>query len=264
MGGVHFAILASGSAGNAAFLSYKSTNLLIDNGLSVKELTKRLAVIGRRPEDITGFIVSHEHIDHVKGVSTLLNYTAKRGQMLPVHATTLTAAQLDWGRIEQPPVRHFSAGRRFSIGDIDIEPFTAPHDCCDPTNFVFSAGDIRIGFSTDLGFVPPAMKRLFADCQVIVLESNHDTEMLQAGAYPEDLKHRVGGSMGHLSNDQAAEYLLSLRDSHSAPGTIVLGHLSEESNLPRLAEWSARRALLMAGVESRLLLASQCDVLEVL
>ncbi len=138
------------------------------------------------------------------------------------------------------------------------------HDCVDPVNFVFSTNGTRIGFSTDLGTVPPAMRRLFAGCQTIVLESNHDAEMLRSGPHPEEVKLRVSGPMGHLSNDQAAEYLSGLGGGSWCPERIVLAHLSEDNNRPDLAEWSARRALLLAGIESAVLVASQTEVLEVL
>lgn len=263
MSGVHFSILASGSKGNAAILDTGSTKLLIDNGLSLRELTKRLAVVGYRPEDLDAVIFSHAHGDHASGLPVLLNHTIKRGRAIEVYATNLTASQLEWGRVEHPPLVRFCAGRRFMIGDIEVEPFTTPHDCIDPVCFVFSATGKRIGFSTDLGTIPPAMRRLFVGCQVIVLESNHDTEMLRVAPHPEEVKLRVAGPMGHLSNDQAAEYLSSLGDRCVA-GKIVLGHLSEDNNLPDLATWSARRAILTTGIEAELLVASQNEILTVL
>ncbi len=263
-GGVSFTILASGSRGNAALIFTPTTKLLIDNGLSLKELTKRMAVVGYKPSDLDAVILSHAHGDHASGISTLLSHTVRRGRPVEVHATSLTAARLDFGRIDNPPVRHFCAGNRFMIGDIEVEPFTCPHDCVDPVNFVFSSCGARIGFSTDLGTVPPAMRRLFSGCQVIVLESNHDSDMLQAGPHPEEVKERVSGPMGHLSNDQAADYLSGLPSGREAPQVIVLGHLSEDNNLPSIALWSARRALLMAGCEADLMVASQNEVLEVL
>jgi phosphoribosyl 1,2-cyclic phosphodiesterase len=261
MGGVSFTILASGSKGNAALICTETTRLLIDCGLSVKELAKRMAgqsPIGSQQGD--AIILSHEHGDHAGNVGTVVRSAIRRGNAIPVYVTPLTAAQIDWGSMEAPPIVSLVSGSRFMIGDIEVGPFTIPHDCVDPVNFVFRAGGIGIGFSTDLGSVPPAMKRLFRDCRIIVLESNHDTEMLLSGTYPEEVKMRISGPMGHLSNDQAAEYL----SGECGAQTVVLCHLSEDNNLPELAEWSARRAMLRAGMDAKLMLASQSETLEVL
>ncbi len=253
-------MLASGSEGNAALIETDKTCLLVDNGLSCRELVKRMAEVGRSPGDLDGLILSHEHGDHVSGVVTLLNYTAKRGRMLTVYATELCAGRLDWGRIDRPPVTCFAAGRPFEIGDIAVDPFTVLHDCVDPVNFVFSQNGERIGFSTDLGTVPPAMKRLFRDCQTVVVESNHDVDMLKNGPHPLEVKTRVAGPMGHLSNTQASEFVAG----DCGASTVVLGHLSTDNNTVRIAEWEARRALLCAGRSAEVLVASQHFVLDVM
>lgn len=253
-------ILGSGSKGNAALLTTSTTAVLIDCGISARELTRRMALVGRKPEDLDGVILTHEHSDHINGLGVFLNYVIKRGRPVPTYATELCAAQLNFGRVEQPPVVLFQAGRPFTIGDIVVDPFTTPHDSIDPINVVLVAEGMRIGWSTDLGFVPPAMKRKFAGCQVIVLESNHDTDMLANGPHPEDVKKRVAGRFGHLSNDQAAEFLSEI---HAETETVILSHLSDDNNDPELAAFVANKALTVCGSKARVIVASQTEVLRV-
>ncbi|MFP5226632.1 MAG: MBL fold metallo-hydrolase [Acidobacteriota bacterium] len=257
---MNLSVLASGSKGNAALLATDTTAILIDNGLPAQELTRRLSIAGQRPEDLEAVILSHEHGDHCAGVKTFLRHTIKRGRAVPIYATDLCAARVDFG-VDEPPVKRFAAGSRFMIGNIEVESFTVMHDAADPVNFVFTAEGIRIGWSTDLGCVPPAMKRKFADCQVIVLESNHDLEMLQNGPHPEEVKIRVAGNMGHLSNEQGAEFLAGIRPRTD---TVVLSHLSADNNRPDLALFTAEKALSLCGSSARVMVASQTEVLKVL
>lgn len=254
-------ILASGSDGNAALLTTDTTSILIDCGLSARELARRMESIGRKPEDLDAILISHEHGDHVGGLGVVLRHGIKRGRAVPVYLTDLCAPAVDFGRIEEPPVKLFQSGVPFSIGDIRVKSFTVPHDSADPINFSFVADGVRIGFSTDLGFIPPAMQRHFADCEVIVLESNHDVEMMRVGPHPEDVKTRVAGRFGHLSNDQAAEYLLGIS---RVTQTVVLNHLSSDNNNPSLAEFSAYKSLSLCGSSARVLVASQTQPLRVI
>jgi len=258
---MRFTVLASGSKGNAALIESDSTRLLIDCGLSAKELAKRMAPgppFGSLDGDFV--ICTHCHIDHIGCLPVVVRSAIRRGNALPVYLTPLTAAMIDWDGLECPPVRHFEAGQPFQIGDIQVEPFSVPHDATDPVGFVFSAG-IRIGFATDLGFVPPAMQRKFSDCDVILIESNHDIGMLESGPHPPEVKERVAGRFGHLSNDQVAEFLV---DVGPKTHTVVLAHLSEDNNVEALAEWSARKALLAAGSSAVVMIARQSERLLVL
>jgi phosphoribosyl 1,2-cyclic phosphodiesterase len=156
-----------------------------------------------------------------------------------------------------PAVEYFAAGQPFSIGDIYLNPFTIPHDAADPVGFVFSSEGVRLGFATDLGYIPPNVKQQLRNLDLLLLESNHDLEMLRDGPYPWSVKQRVLSRVGHLSNDAAAEFLSTDYDGQAA--YIILGHLSENNNLPELARVAAERALLGRAslLANRLLLAAQ-------
>ena len=260
---VTFTILASGSEGNAALLTTDTTRLLIDCGLSAKELTRRMAQIDQPPlgaPDGDAILLSHAHSDHGGSLGVVLNGVKKRGGIVPIYCTAGCFSRLDFGRIERPDWRQVVAGLQFTVGDIAVYPFTTPHDDPDPVSFVFMVGGVKIGFAVDLGFIPPFMVRQFSDCHIIVLESNYDAGMLESGSYTQELKDRISGPMGHLSNDQVGEYLATEKPKAI---TVVLTHLSQENNTVQIAEWSARRALLRAGSDARLLVASQSEVLKV-
>jgi phosphoribosyl 1,2-cyclic phosphodiesterase len=158
-----------------------------------------------------------------------------------------------------PVVEYFRAGQRFCIGEIDIEPFTIPHDAADPCGFVFHARSesLRMAIATDLGYIPPNVKQALREVDVLLLESNHDLEMLKDGPYPWSVKQRVLSRVGHLSNTAAAEFLE--RDYDGGAHTIVLGHLSEQNNLPELARLAAEQAIgqRMSLLGNRILLAMQ-------
>jgi len=160
-----------------------------------------------------------------------------------------------------PAVEYFQAGQPFSIGDICLNPFTIPHDAADPVGFVFSSEGVRLGFATDLGYIPPNVREQLRDLDLLLLESNHDLEMLRDGPYPWSVKQRVLSRVGHLSNDATAEFLADDYDGQAA--YIILGHLSENNNLPELARVAAERALLGRAslLANRLLLAAQHEPL---
>jgi len=158
-------------------------------------------------------------------------------------------------------VEFFKAGERFRIGDIEVSPFTTPHDAADPTGFVFEAEGVRMAVATDLGYLPPNVKAQLAGVDVLLLESNHDLEMLRDGPYPWQVKQRVLSRVGHLSNDTTAEYLE--KDYDGCAAWIILAHISESNNLPELARVAAERALRGRGslLANRLLLACQNEPL---
>jgi len=313
---VKMTVLASGSKGNSTVVSSSRTRILVDVGVSCRELFKRMAAAGEDPQTLDAILITHEHQDHVQGLSV----TARK-LGIPVYCTEPTHREwmrwmtprkkmtyAEWlaarkaeaqtvaanpemdGREafeeehseaaadpvpEQttapkpkkdpsalPAVEYFSAGEGFSVGDISVTPFTIPHDAADPVGFIFQVDGVQIGFATDLGYMPPNAKRHLRKCDILMLESNHDLDMLRDGPYPWSVKQRVMSRVGHLSNLAAAEFLEGDYDGGAA--YVVLAHLSESNNMPELARVSAERAL--AGrvnlLKNRILLASQVHPLE--
>ncbi len=317
-------VLASGSKGNATVIAAGSTRILVDAGMSCRELMKRMAQVGEDPEALDAILITHEHLDHVAGLSVLARRlkipvfftesTHRAWVRMLTPRTTMTYAKWletvqrdkatradhtvaeiakeselcepmsqnrDMGHPESPSsvesvdkvkadpaflpaVEYFRAGHGFSIGEIDVNPFTIPHDAADPCGFVFHARSesIRMAIATDLGYVPPNVKMALRGVDVLLLESNHDLEMLKDGPYPWSVKQRVLSRVGHLSNAACAEFLL--RDYDGGAHTIVLGHLSEQNNLPELARLAAEQAIggRMSLLGNRLVLAVQDIPLE--
>ena len=248
---LRFCVLASGSAGNAAIVATSKTRLLVDAGLSLRELARRLALADEQIERLDAILITHEHSDHVAGLLRLLR---KRGFRIPVYVTHQTAPQIDWEG-GQPRLEAFQAGTGFRIGDIDIDSFTIPHDAVDPVGFCFRAEGIKIGIATDLGYLPDSIRFHLRGCHMLLLESNHDVEMLKVGPYPWVVKQRVMGRNGHLSNDVVCDYLAGDFDRETA--TLVLGHLSEHNNHPELVRLGAQQALEQRGAATQLFVAEQ-------
>jgi phosphoribosyl 1,2-cyclic phosphodiesterase len=341
-------VLASGSKGNSAVISSNRTRVLVDAGLSCRELLKRMASAGEDPAALNAILITHEHQDHVAGLAVLarrlkipvffteqthrawvrmltprttMSYakwldhleqekearaaalaleTANQlaaeakllesdarllagdatlrsgdpnaGAELPLEAeleselgaceddTSPAAAKTDPAFL--PAVEYFRAGTEFSIGDIEITPFTIPHDAADPCGFVFEAEGVRMAMATDLGYMPPNVKQAIARSDVLLLESNHDLEMLKDGPYPWSVKQRVLSRVGHLSNHATAEFLS--RDYDGGAAYIVLGHLSESNNVPELARLAAEQAIgdRMTLLGNRILLAMQHEPMQ--
>jgi phosphoribosyl 1,2-cyclic phosphodiesterase len=252
-------VLASGSRGNGTVLASSKTRVLIDCGLSCREICRRLATQGIAPESLSAILVTHEHSDHVSG----LHVMAKKFR-LPVfmNAPTHAAWQRQFkdssgNRVHAERLELFSSGNGFSVGDIEVMPFTIPHDATDPVGFRFTAEGVRLGIATDLGFMPRNVRDHLRGCDGLILESNHDLEMLRTGPYPWVVKQRVMSRVGHLSNEALAEFLASDYDGGAA--FLILAHLSEQNNHPDLARVVAERALNMRqGLwGNRLVLASQ-------
>jgi phosphoribosyl 1,2-cyclic phosphodiesterase len=223
---MRFASLGSGSRGNATLVQQNGTCLLVDCGFSAKEAEARMARLKISAEEIDAILVTHEHGDHISGVGALA-----RKYDLPVWATngTLSADRLG-ERIEMNRICSHTA---FAIGDIEVQPFPVPHDAREPSQFVFANGDKRLGLLTDVGSYTPHLQEQLSGCDALILECNHDTEMLANGEYPLSLKHRVGGDHGHLNNVQAADILQ--RIDRSKLTQLVAAHLSEKHNTPALA-----------------------------
>ncbi len=319
-------MLASGSKGNSTVVSSSRTRILVDAGLSCRELFKRMLAAGEDPRTLDAILVTHEHQDHVQGLAvtarklgipvyftepthrawvrwmtprkrlTYADWLAQRKQQAEAAASSeaalnieieekeafeeeqaidlngvadpMSAASKMEARRETDPcalpggVEYFSAGQGFSVGDIAVTPFTIPHDAADPVGFVFEAEGIRIGLATDLGYMPANAAMRLRRCDVLMLESNHDLDMLRDGPYPWSVKQRVMSRVGHLSNHAAAEFLEESYDGQAA--YVVLAHISESNNLPELARISAERALRdhMSLLANKLLLATQEAPLE--
>ena len=239
--------MASSSAGNSIFISGARTRLLIDAGLSKKETFARLAAIEEDARKLDAILITHEHADHIAGLPAL-----GRGVKAPVFLSHLTAPLIEWNGA-MPEVRCFQAGAKFDVGDAVVQSFTIPHDALDPVGFTVTLEGVRVGIVTDLGYIPDSVKWHVAGCHFLLLESNHDIDMLKVGPYPWALKQRVLSRKGHLSNDAAGEYIRDEMPGHIH--TLVLGHLSENNNLPALAELSARQALDERAHAARLVIA---------
>ncbi len=317
-------VLASGSKGNSTVIASSRTRVLVDAGLSCRELLKRMAQVNEDPAQLDAILITHEHQDHVAGLSVLARRlgipvfftepTHRAWVRMLTPRTTMTyaqwldrvqqeklaraervphdyqgAAEVIVGTLPTPPqdpeilstlcaeaaeeedltpapkadptdlpaVEYFQSGSNFSIGDITITPFTIPHDAADPCGFVFEAEGIRMALATDLGYMPPNVKAALKRIDVLLLESNHDLEMLKDGPYPWSVKQRVLSRVGHLSNDATAEFLA--RDYDGGAAYIVLGHLSEANNAPELALLAAEQAIggRMTLLGNRVLLAQQ-------
>jgi phosphoribosyl 1,2-cyclic phosphodiesterase len=331
---VRFTVLASGSKGNSTIVSGGHTRILVDAGLSCRELFRRMRLAGEEPETLDAIIITHEHSDHIHGLAVTarklgipvyftegthrawMRWLAPRRQMtyaqwleqcrqqaaarqaeidaaalecesdesdeddveMPVSAgrqetpeatvTVQAAAVVEQEPLEPakdptwlPCVQYFRAGEAFLIGDIAVSPFTIPHDATDPVGFVFQAEGVRMAVATDLGYIPPNVKAQLKGVDLLLLESNHDLEMLRDGPYPWSVKQRVLSRVGHLSNEAAATYLETEYDGQAT--YVILGHLSESNNLPELARITAERALngRASLLANRLLLAAQHEPL---
>jgi phosphoribosyl 1,2-cyclic phosphodiesterase len=322
---VRFTVLASGSKGNSTVVTGGKTRILVDAGLSCRELFRRMKLADEDPATLDAIIITHEHSDHVAGLAV----TARK-LGIPVYFTQAThrawvrwltpRKQMTYAQwLEQcrqqaaarmpdadvpaaedcdpeestesvelaaaadetkacdptpkkkaepqkdptalPEVHYFEAGKPLQIGDISVSPFTIPHDAADPVGFVFQAEGVRMAFATDLGYMPPNVKAQLKSVDLLLLESNHDLEMLRDGPYPWSVKQRVLSRVGHLSNEACATYLESEYDGQAT--YVVLGHLSESNNMPELARITAERALngRASLLANRLLLALQHEPL---
>jgi phosphoribosyl 1,2-cyclic phosphodiesterase len=247
---VKVTILGSGSEGNALLLESGATSVLVDAGLSYRKLVQRFAAVGREaPTDIAAVVVTHSHGDHAAHAST---YATRFG--CPVRASEATMQSI--GLKPKVQAESFTVGQRFVIGDITVHTRSIPHDA-PQVALVFETNVTTVGLVTDLGHVPKGLGGFLSECETLLLEANHDPDMLEIGPYPEMVKRRVGGSLGHLSNGQAGDLLAELS---RAPKRVVLMHLSEANNSPRLARSSAVAALGHQSTE--LLLAQQQQPLE--
>ena len=311
---VRFTVLASGSKGNCSVVTGGNTRILVDAGLSCRELFRRMRLVDEDPATLDAIIITHEHSDHVAGLAVTarklgipvyftegthrawVRWLSPRKQMTYTQwleqcrkQAAARMAEADAASVEEcdtedaeasaepataetvesihakavkdptwlPSVQFFQSGKPFQIGDILVSSFTIPHDAADPVGFVFRAEGVRMAVATDLGYIPPNVKAQLRGVDLLLLESNHDLEMLRDGPYPWSVKQRVLSRVGHLSNEAASTYLETEYDGQAA--YVILGHLSESNNLPELARIAAERALngRASLLCNRLLLAAQ-------
>lgn len=260
---VSVTVLASGSKGNCTLVSSSSTRLLVDAGLCCRETLRRLALCGEDSCCVDAILVTHEHADHIGGLRVLA-----RKLKIPVYVSGATyqeyqrcARDANGQRVNIDRRETFRPGSAFQIGDITVTPFTIPHDAIDPVGFTFHSDGVKIGICTDLGYMPASVRHHLRGCHVLMLESNHDLEMLRGGPYPWSVKQRVMSNVGHLSNDALANFLTT--DYDGCAEFLILAHLSEQNNHPEIARMTAERALGEQRdlLHNRLLLAAQDEPL---
>jgi len=317
---VRFTVLASGSKGNCTVVSGGNTRILVDAGLSCREMFRRMEQSGEDPRTLDAILITHEHQDHVNGLAVTarklgipvyfteathrewmrwvtprrrMTYAewleqcrkqaaerraepagdgpdcedAEAGEVVALQAAETPEEHRNEPKTEKPDpsrlpaIEFFQAGRPFQVGDIAVSPFTIPHDAADPVGFVFRAEGVRLAVATDLGYIPPNVKAQLKGVDLLLLESNHDLDMLRDGPYPWQVKQRVLSRVGHLSNDATAAFLEAEYDGQAT--YIILGHLSENNNLPELARLAAEQALSGRAslLGNRLLVAAQQEPL---
>jgi phosphoribosyl 1,2-cyclic phosphodiesterase len=250
-------LLASGSKGNSLFVEAGETKILVDVGLSAREITVRLEKIGVAAADLNGILISHEHGDHIRGAGTL----ARRFK-IPV-LISYPASKQTHEHFRSARLIEFETGCSFEFRDILIDPFPITHDAADPVGFVIDSHEARIGVATDLGIVTRLVQEKLKKSKVLVLESNHDEDMLLNGPYPWHLKQRIKSRHGHLSNVESAELLIKVM--HPGLEGVFLAHLSEANNHPEIALEEYRRQLSGTTVCSpRIVIGSQQNISEVL
>ncbi len=250
--GMRFSVLASGSKGNACLVEVNGTRVLLDAGLSMRELFWRLNLIDVDPASLDALIVTHEHSDHIKGAGPLA-----RRLKIPVYvnSSTLKRSRHTIGNLPLPVVIH--SGQTITINDLLIETFTKCHDAVDPVGLVVKAGSSSLGLITDLGRSTNLVVDRLRRCQALILEFNHDPTMLADGPYPLEVKRRIKGSEGHLSNQEAGKLLKSV--SPKDLRLLIPAHLSEANNLPEKALQEAREALSALGLRDTRIMMSHQD-----
>ncbi|MGF7059331.1 MBL fold metallo-hydrolase [Brassicibacter mesophilus] len=240
---LRFCSLASGSSGNCQYIETDKVRILIDAGLSGKRVQNSLVSIGVDPSSIDCMLVTHEHKDHIKGIGIL-----SRRFDLPIYANenTWINMQSEIGEVKGEHVKTFNTEKIFEIGDIAVQPFKISHDASEPVGYCFFYKGAKISIVTDTGCVDEELKGKIKNSQLLMIESNHDTEMLKMGKYPWFLKKRILGEYGHLSNDDAGRLLTEVLSGNNE--NILLAHLSKENNFPELAYQTVANILTEKGI----------------
>ena len=236
--------LASGSEGNCLLVSACGVHLLVDAGISARRIKQSLAQLGLTPDDLSAILITHEHIDHISGAGVLC-----RKHKIPVYATEMTWNAMDAkvGKIPPELRRTFDTFSDFYIGDVGVVPFSIPHDAADPVGYRLWGGGLSIATATDLGHFPRSVRDAVAGSSLVLLESNHDPDMLRHNDhYNERLKQRILGNRGHLSNAACADALLQIVESGTK--NVILGHLSGENNTPSLAYHISEDRMTREGI----------------
>ena len=238
--GLKFCSLASGSSGNCQYIASEGYSILLDAGLTGKYIENCIKGIGEKIEVVSGILVTHEHSDHVKAVGIL-----SRLFNIPIYANTNTwnAMKDKVGEIKEDNIKLFETGTDFMIGDINIRPFGISHDAIEPVAYSFYHDKVKISVTTDLGYVSQEVLEEMMGSDLLMLESNHDVEMLKVGRYPWFIKKRVLSDKGHISNETAGEAIVQLMHSSRPVTNVLLGHISKENNFPELAYEAVRGVL---------------------
>jgi phosphoribosyl 1,2-cyclic phosphodiesterase len=239
-------VLASGSKGNAIYISDGLTAILIDAGLSATEIKRRLKSRGLNPKDLNAILVTHEHSDHIQAVGVL-----SRQLKLPIYLSRNIKKKASMAGVHE--IRTFDSGSPFQIENLAVQPFAVSHDATDPVGFTIGQNGSRIGVATDLGMITPHLKENLKLCHLLILEANHDPEMLINGPYPWYLKRRIQSSSGHLSNEQSKRLLMQLQ--HKRLEHVILAHLSQTNNTPQKVLAEVSEALTLC--KPRLAIARQ-------
>lgn len=243
-------ILASGSSGNSIYVESGGTRLLVDAGLTGRETLRRLAEAGADPEGLSAILITHEHVDHVRGAGVLA-----RRYDLPLWGTASTLSQMSSQLKGRERLEPFANGKAFDVGDLLVHPFSVSHDAADPSQFLVSNGQASVGIATDLGFVSRLAQQRLQGADLVVLESNHDERMLLEGPYSWPLKQRIKSRRGHLSNRDAAQTLGFLAERGLT--RAVLAHLSQDNNTPQVALQTSEAQLRSVGVRGFRITAAQ-------
>lgn len=242
---LYFCSLASGSSGNCQYIASESTGILLDAGLSGKYIKNGLDHIDANIDRLEALFITHEHSDHVKSAGILMR---KFGVKLYITEDTFKRIESKLGKYNKEHVIFIEKGKSVHVGDITVKPFGISHDAIDPVAYSFEKNDLKISIVTDLGHVPIDLLSYMVDSNLIMLESNHDVEMLNAGPYPYVLKKRILSKKGHISNEACAEAIIRLYHYSQKLGHVVLGHLSKDNNTPELAFETVKQILEENGL----------------
>jgi phosphoribosyl 1,2-cyclic phosphodiesterase len=240
---VTISVLGSGSRGNATFIRTDQVRLLIDAGMSRKEIGRRLQAIGEDPDGVDAVLITHEHTDHAGALKGLLKEMPLQAHLTKGTIDALNAGEYETNGSKIVPV---TPGVSFVVGDADIHPYRVPHDAQEPVAYTVTCGGVKISQLTDVGHVPDVVAAHLSGSQVLILESNHDLEMLRVGPYPWNLKQRLMGRHGHLSNTAVGRFIREQYDGRAEH--VILAHLSSRNNHPELARQEAARALRDRGL----------------